>query len=161
DAETPWPQRFEIQAQKAPFVLAGQKLQAGRYVFQVKHHRTADRPGAESRASVVGDFTEELTSNVLNHVPAVNYFFLITNVPSSKDAVAKVDEKRSELLSPFESLNADVLWQEHVYAWLDQSPHVWKAFPEIFPGHIVPFLGQIAAHDPDGLPRSVRIAIET
>lgn len=161
DAETaPQPMLFEVIAKKPQFMASGLPLKPGRYLFQVKHHRTADRPGTEVRSAVVSDFGAELSSNVLSRPDAVNYFFLITNVPSSKDAISKVDEKRMQLLAQRTDIQADVLWQDHVFSWLDQSPQVWGTFSELFPGNVVPILGQIAESSPKGLPRSVKLAVE-
>jgi NACHT domain len=162
DAETaPTPTLFEVIAEKPQFLTSGSPLKPGRYLFQVKHHRTTDRPGSEVRSAVVSDFEKELSSNVLNRADPVNYFFLITNVPSSKDSISRVDEKRMQLLSQRTDIQADVLWQDHVFSWLDQSPQVWSTFAELFPGNVVPLLGQVAGPAPQGLPRSVRIAVET
>lgn len=162
DAETaPLPALFEIVVDKPPFFPADIRLKAGRYVFQVKYHRTTDHPGSGVRSTVLSDFETEIISNVLNRDPseAVNYFFLITNVASSKESVARVDEKRKELLGGRTDIAADVLWQEHIISWLDQSPRVWNSFPELFPGMVVPVIGQIAASSSQALPRSIRIAV--
>ncbi len=162
DAETaPEPTLFEVVAEKPQFLSSGFPLKPGRYLFQVKHHRTTDHPGAEVRSAVVADFGNELSRNVLCRPDPVNYFFLITNVPSSKDSITKVDEKRMQLLSQRTDIHADVLWQDHVFSWLDQSPQVWSTFAELFPGNVVPLLGQVAGPSPQGLPRSIRIAVET
>src|SRR5205085_164992 len=55
----------------------------------------------------------------------------------------------------------DVLWSEHVSAWLDQYPQVWTSFPDLFAGRIVPALGTIAANDNRGMARSFRMALTT
>src|SRR5688500_17477552 len=49
----------------------------GRYLFQVKHHRTTDIRSSDARASVISDFVSELKKNVLNRVgdERVNFFF--------------------------------------------------------------------------------------
>lgn len=161
DAETlPPTTAYEVVLHETPFLLADLRLKPGRYVFQVKHHRTTDNPISAARSAVVADFQKELVSNAIDSNPPVNYFFLITNVPASKESISKVDEKRRELLKDRRDLYADVLWQEHVISWLDQFPKVWPAFPEIFPGSVVPVLGQIAASSTQPITRSVRLAIE-
>lgn len=116
------------------------KLATGRYLFQVKHHRTIDSPVASVRNVVVSDFEKEMRENVLGRTgtDAINCFFLVTNVPSSKEAIEKVDRSKAELLGERKDFHADVLWQEHVVAWLDQSPAVWPAFAELFAGGVVP-----------------------
>jgi hypothetical protein len=57
---------------------------AGRYLFQVKHHRTVDTRISDVRKVVISDFDKELRKNVLTRSgnEKANYFFLITNVPS-------------------------------------------------------------------------------
>lgn len=138
-------------------------IRPGRYLFQVKHHRLSDRPPTTVRGAVVQDFSMELSSNVLTRSQddPIDYFFLITNVPSSRDAVQRVDEKRSTLLKLRSGLHADVLWQEHVNAWLDQTASVWNAFPEIFAGSVVPYLGRVASESDKGPSHSVRLALQT
>ncbi len=136
-------------------------VRPGRYIFQVKQHRTTDRPGAVTRAAVIQDFVDELSSNILprEEEDKVDYFFLITNVPSSRDSFEKLDQKRNEYLRGRPGLHAEVLWQEHLIAWLDQAASVWSAFPELFAGRVTPYLGKIAEKDPKGLPLSIRIAL--
>lgn len=133
----------------------------GRYLFQVKHHRTSDRPSSEARQAVITDFRRELESNVLKRdgEERVNYFILVTNVPSSKDAIAKIDRMRSDLLRDIHNLHADVWWRERVVTYLDQMPSVWGSFPEMFAGGIAPFLAQVVDQKAKGLPRAIRIAI--
>lgn len=133
----------------------------GRHLFQVKHHRTSDRPSSEARQAVIADFKRELKDNVLQRKAdeKVNYFFLITNVPSSKDAIAKIDKIRGDLLQGVQNLHADVWWQESVVAYLDHMASVWPSFPEMFAGGTVPFLAQVVDQQSKGLPRAIRIAI--
>ena len=133
----------------------------GRYLFQVKHHRTADKRLSEARQAVLADFIRELKSNVLSREgdERVNYFFLVTNVPSSKDALEKLDEKRSTLLRNSPNLHADVWWQERIITHLDQMPSVWNSFPEMFAGGIVPFLARVVDQTSEGLPRAIRLAV--
>lgn len=164
DAETrPPTQPMEFVVDKRTFFPPRLRLMPGRHLFQAKHHRMSDHPGSTVRSAVVADFEREILDNVLNRGAGdrVNYFFLTTNVPASKDAISKVDEKRRELLAGRNDIHADVLWQEHVTSWLDQSPGVWAAFPELFAGMQVPMLGRIATVDPQGLPRSFRMAVDS
>jgi hypothetical protein len=133
----------------------------GRYLFQVKHHRTVDASLTEARRVVIGDFERELKRNVKGRVGAerVNYFFLVTNVPSSKDALAKLDKKRTTLLQGIPNLHADVWWQEQIVAYLDQVPKLWNAFPEMFAGNTVPLLAEVVRSAPGILARAVRTAL--
>ena len=66
----------------------------GQYLFQAKYHRTGEQRLTDIRSIVVREFEAELTKNVLHHPDRqdVNYFFLVTNVPSSKDSLRKIDE---------------------------------------------------------------------
>ena len=100
-----------------------QRPRKGRYLFQVKHHRTDDKRLSEVRQSVISDFRSELKNNVLTRVgdEKVNYFILITNVPSSKDALLKLDTLRRKLLKNTRNLHADIWWQEMVVTYLNQS----------------------------------------
>jgi len=133
----------------------------GRYLFQVKHHRTTDRRLSDARQAVVADFEKELKINVLKREghERVNYFFLITNVPSSKDTLDKLDRIRNKLLGNAPNLHADVWWQEMITTHLDQMPSVWNSFPEMFAGGIVPFLAKVVDQTSEGLPRAIRLAI--
>lgn len=137
-------------------------IEKGRYLFQVKHHRTVDTRISDARASVLSDFETELKENVLSlkGIDQVNYFFLITNVPSSKDALSKLDFKRKELLSKNKTLHADIWWQEHIIAFLDQLPSLWQSFPEMFAGGKPPLIAEIVTQTDKGLSRAVRIALE-
>jgi hypothetical protein len=163
DAETaPLTKPVQVDVKTSPLWPFRGHLNPGRYFFQVKHHRMADRQPSAIRTIVIEEFERELMTNVLNRDSSdrVNYFFLVTNVPASKEAISRVDEKRKELLINTHDLHADVLWQEQIVAWLDQSPHVWNSFPELFAGMKVPVLGQVAdTATSEGLPRSVKIAI--
>lgn len=131
-----------------------------RLVFQVKHHRMLDRPPTDARQVLIADFRREL-GNCLkrqSNDQAVS-FFLITNVPSSNDAITKIDRIRTELLRGTESFHADVWWQETVIARLDQMPSVWVSFPEMFAGGTVPQIAQIAHSESKGIARAIRLAI--
>ena len=152
---------FEVDARVPPLLPMRRALKTGRYSFQVKHHRMADRQSTAVRSLVISDFEKELRLNILSRdeKDRPQYFFLVTNVPSSKEAIAKLDEKRKEILADTQDLHADVLWQDHVVAWLDQSPRVWNTFPEIFSGSKVPTLGQVANRSAQGLSRALRLAV--
>jgi hypothetical protein len=132
----------------------------GRYLFQVKHHRTSEGV-TEARRVVVSEFAREIETNVLSRQDdeRVNYFFLVTNVPASGDVLERVDQVRRDLLVNTKALYADVWWKERVTAHLDSMPSVWSSFPEIFAGGVPPFLSKVAGRQPEGLPRAVRIAI--
>lgn len=164
DAETaPGNPYFEFQMpdkgqQLETFV---QSPRPGRYLFQVKHHRTSDGQMSEARHAVIADFRKELRNNVLNRKSdqSVNYFFLITNVPSSKEALERIDRARKELLKSVGRLHADVWWQERIVAFLDQMPSVWSSYPELFAGHIPPLFARVVSMRPEGIPRAIRIAI--
>src|ERR1700678_2835500 len=145
----------------ADFLGSAHLFRPGRYVFQAKHHGTRDRPPSVPRGAVVADFDSEVTKNVLleTSLEPVDHFFLVTNVPGSRDAVTKIDEKRRDFNRQRPQLYTDVLWQEHVIAWLDQFPAVWRAFPEIFPGGQAPILAEVAGTPSEELPRSLRLAL--
>ena len=134
----------------------------GRYLFQVKYHRTTDKRISDVRQAVVTDFVAELQKNVLKRKGSqrVNYFILITNVPSSRDALKKIDNEKLRLLNNTESLYADIWWQERIVSYLDQMPSVWNSFPELFPGGMVPILAKVVDRGSNGFPRAVRLAID-
>jgi hypothetical protein len=164
DAETPpGSSYFSVSIPPSRNGIDRGPIKPGRYLFQAKHHRMTERPPATVRSEVLQEFSEELTLNVLprSNTEGVDFFFLITNVPSSREAFDKVDDRRRESLQAKRELHADILWCEHLTAWLDQGVTVWPAFPEIFAGGVVPYLGKVASEDPGGLPRSIRLAIKT
>ena len=132
----------------------------GRYLFQAKFHSTTDHRLSELRSVVTRDFDRELTKNVLNRDDRrdVNYFFLVTNVPSSRDAISAVDEIRQGLRSTHPRLHSDIWWGEQLKAFLDWSPELWIAFPELFPGNTPPILARVISNE-GSLPRSFRLAI--
>ncbi len=138
-----------------------QRPDKGRYLFQVKHHRTTEKRLSELRQSVIADFRSELKENVLTRKgdERVNNFFLITNVPTSKNALSKLDTTRRNLLKNTKNLHADIWWQETIISYLDQMPSVWNSFPEIFAGSVVPFIASIVNRTDEGLPRTFRLAI--
>lgn len=164
DGETaPGNPYFEFQVGDKSRELQGPFLppRVGRYLFQVKHHRTSEGQLSDARRVVIAEFAKELKNNVLcrNGEERVNYFFLVTNVPSSKDALEKIDQVRIELLKKFNYLHADVWWKERVTALLDSMPSVWRSFPEIFAGGTLPLLGHVVSQTSEGLPRAIRMAI--
>ncbi|HEX8396353.1 MAG TPA: hypothetical protein VF644_02835 [Pyrinomonadaceae bacterium] len=138
-------------------------IQKGRYLFQVKHHRTVDVRLQDARSTVISDFETELKNNVLNREgdERVNNFFLITNVPSSRDSIQSIDNKRRELLENHPNLHVDVWWQETVIAYLDQLPQLWTSAPEMFAGNKVPFLGEFVSGQSNPLSRAIRLALES
>ncbi len=144
-----------------PFLLPPRP---GRYLFQAKYHRTGEERLSDLRARVVHEFRHELTTAVLNPPDRndVNYFFLVTNLSSSKDAQRKVDDIRKELLRTRRNqLHADVWWAEMLTAWLDWSPTIWLSFPDIFPGGIIPRPLTIPGADTDESSRPFRLAVST
>jgi hypothetical protein len=164
DAETPpGSSYFTVSIPPSRDGIDPGPIKPGRYLFQAKHHRMTERPATTVRSEVLQEFTEELNLNVLprSDMQGVDFFFLITNVPSSREVFDKVDERRRSPLQAKRELHADILWCEHLTAWLDQGVTVWPAFPEIFAGGVVPHLGKVASEDPGGLPRSIRLAIKT
>ncbi|MDP8935145.1 MAG: hypothetical protein M3N42_13645 [Cyanobacteriota bacterium] len=164
DAETaPGNPYFEYQVDdvKPPLNNIFTPPRKGRYLFQVKHHRTGDTRISDVRQSVLSDFEEELEKNVLNRSgnEQVNYFFLITNVPSSKDSLEKLDKKRIILSRKTSNLHVDIWWKEQLIAFLDAMPNLWLSFPEIFAGGKVPFVAEVAGQTDKHLSRPLRIAI--
>ena len=133
----------------------------GRYLFQAKYHSTAEHRLSDLRALVVREFTEELQGAVLRRTDRqdVNYFFLVTNLSASKEAIAKVDDLRSRLLRGKRTLHADVWWRERITALLDWSPDLWLAFPQLFPGGVAPLLAHALSHASEGLSRTFRLAM--
>lgn len=154
---------FEFQVSEARTTPQGifQPPRKGRYLFQVKHHRTIDKKLSEARQVVLADFAAELENNVLKRKNGeqVNYFILVTNVPASKDALEKLDQKRVDLLRHTSNLHADVWWQESMIAHLDIMPSAWNSFPEMFAGGMVPLLAKIVDHTSTGIQRAIRLAI--
>ena len=69
--------------QDDPFV---EPPRPGRYLFQAKYHRTGDQRLTDLRTTVIREFRNSLTSDVLNRRDRrnVNYFFLVTNVPAMR-----------------------------------------------------------------------------
>ncbi len=152
---------YQLSGINAPQGNVFSRPEKGRYLFQVKYHRTTDIPPGDARKAILADFRRELKTNVLSRTKdeRVNYFFLITNVPSSKEAINKIDRVREQLMKDMRNLHADVWWKDKVAAFVDCMPMIWKSFPEIFAGSKVPFIADIAAQTNIGLSRSVKIAL--
>ena len=133
----------------------------GRYLFQAKYHRTGERRLSELRSIVAKEFKDALTGDIVNRIDRkdVNYFFVVTNVSASKDSVSKVDEIRTEILKEKQHIHADVWWGERITASLDWAPHLWPAYPELFPGGVPPLLGMATTQRPEGLSRTLKLAI--
>ena len=133
----------------------------GRYLFQAKYHQTGEHRLSDLRTRVVQDFARELDTAVLGRADRrdVNYFFLVTNVPASKNALAQIDEVRRRLLRKRKHLHADVWWGERITAFLDWYPDIWPAFPDVFRGGIPSLLAQTFTRDSHGLSRPIRVAV--
>ena len=133
----------------------------GRYLFQAKYHRTGDQRLSDLRATVVREFKNELQKNVLDRPDRndVNYFFLVTNIPASDDAITRVDRVRTDLLHTPRRLHADVWWGERITALLDWAPHLWNEFSEIFPGAVPPLITFPDHNDHRKLLRTFRTAL--
>lgn len=114
------------------------------YLFQVKHRCTHE---TDARRAVVSDFEKELKNNVLTRGgnASVNYFFLITNVSGSKDALEKLDKKPAEILKDYKNLHADIWWKEQVISFLDGMPNLCNSFSEMFAGGKVPFIANVGS----------------
>ena len=133
----------------------------GRYLFQAKYHRTGEQRVSDLRSTVVREFRQALTKDVLNRQDRndVNYFILVTNITSSQKALQHLDDLRLELLKDRDRLHADIWWGEMVTTSLDWSPHLWQAFPELFPGAVPPLLASAVTSNASGLPRKLRLAV--
>lgn len=153
---------FQIENNQSPSQRIGTPPQKGRYFFQVKHHRTIDTRLSDARSAVISDFDKELKKNVLDRHgnDRVNFFFLVTNVPSSEKSIAEIDKRQKEIRKSRPYLYADVWWSETVEAYLDQMPQLWHTYPSLFAGGKVPFLAEISYQGNKGLPRATRLAIE-
>lgn len=163
DAEMPDGSGLAFNLQPAHRISGVPPGENGIGIFQVKHHRTVDGSPANARGAVIADFGKELARNVLPRTgtEGVSFFFLVTNVPGSREAFEKVDQKRQELLAEGPKIHADVLWGEHVTAWLDQYPQIWPSFPDLFAGRTVPALGTVTGNNVTGVARSYRLALTT
>lgn len=132
----------------------------GRYLFQSKFHRTTDTTLTDARRRVLSDFRTELMKNVLPRQDddRVNFFVLVTNVPSSADSIRRAGKVARELTGDLDDLYASIWWQERVIAHLDQLPRLWTGFPQLFAGNKPPSLAQIVTAE-SGTPRAVRLAV--
>ena len=132
----------------------------GRYLFQAKYHRMGEQRSSILRGRVVKEFKDTLRTTVLSDRSrgAVNYFFLVTNVTSSKHAHDKTDRIRKELLAHHPQLHADIWWGESITTSLDWSPDLWLAFPELFPGGVPPLLARAHSSIDEGRSRTLRVA---
>ena len=116
---------------------------------------------SDLRTTVVREFREALQSDLLDRPDRrdVDFFFLITNVSSSKNSLQKLETTRRAHLADRPGLRADVWWHESLIAFLDWAPNLWVAFPEIFPGARLPLLARALAEPTDGRPKAIRLAI--
>lgn len=132
----------------------------GRYVFQAKYHRMGEQRPSTLRGRVIQEFKNALNDVVLGDRGrgVVNYFFLVTNVTSSKYALDKTDEVRQELLADHRQLHADIWWGESITTSLDWAPDLWLAFPELFPGGVPPLLVSTHSSNEEALSRTFRVA---
>ncbi len=133
----------------------------GRYLFQVKYHRTGENRLSDIRSLVVREFKDALTKDVLIHSDRqdVNYFFLVTNVTASNDSFKKIDAIRTKLLKERHNLHVDIWWGEKITTFLDWSPKLWHAYPELFPGGVPPLFGMAATQLAEGLSRTLQLAV--
>ena len=132
----------------------------GRYLFQAKYHRMGEQRTSILRGRVVQEFKKALRETVLTDRSrgAVNYFFLVTNVTSSKHVLDKTDEARREILADHPKLHADIWWGETITTSLDWSPDLWLAFPELFPGGVPPLVVRAYRSNDEGRSRTFRVA---
>ena len=133
-----------------------------RYIFQIKHHRT-EHGVTSARARVIEDLRRELAENVMRLAvqDEPTSFFLVTNVPASKQAWDAVETIRSEIGAKQPALHIDVWWKEVVTALLDAVPSAWVGFPEIFAGRTPPVLAQVASRGDARASRAFRLAAES
>ena len=151
--------RYEITSEHSNHPLV-ESPRPGRYLFQVKYHRTGEKRLSDIRSVVTREFKNALTVEVLNRSDRqdVNYFFLVTNISASKDSIRKVDEVRTDLLKSKQYLHADVWWAERITAALDWAPELWPTFPELFHGGVPPILGMATTEQAEGLSRTLSLA---
>ena len=164
DGETA-PNNPYIEFRPSTDILSSNKVnetipRPGRYLFQVKYHRTGEQRLSDVRALVVREFEKELVENVLARSDRrdVTYFFLVTNVFASRDSVAKLDDIRKRVLRGRRTLHADIWWGERIVAHLDTSPKVWSSFPEIFPGSVPPMIAQVVNESAAGVAQAFRLS---
>lgn len=144
-----------------PSDLGRQPPRPGRYLFQVKFHRTSEQKNTYLRSKVVSEFRNALRDDILHRSDRddVDYFVLVTNVSASKKAIDRVERIREELRPTRRRLHADVWWGERVTTELDWSFGLWRSFPELFPGHRPPTLAEASSQSPEGLARTLRLAV--
>jgi len=111
----------------------------GNTLIQVKHHKIDGIGGTAARAAVITDFRTEVRNNYLPQLKKrkVNNFILITNVPSSDNAIQRITAAKKEIL-PKNSGGVIVYWRDRLIALLDSAPSVWPAFPHLFAGGVPP-----------------------
>ena len=133
----------------------------GRYQFQAKYHVTGHDKLSALRARVLREFETSLTDDILNRPDRsdVDYFFMVTNVPSSDASLSRLDELRKRLLIGRPTLHADIWWGERITSALDWAHTLWPAFPEIFPGGVPPVISQASHDSAEGLAQTLRLAI--
>ena len=104
---------------------------AGRYLFQVKFHKTGEQRLSDVRTSVVREFRKALQNDVLDRPDRrdVDFFFLVTNVSASKASLRRLGYARRGRTDRQPNLQADIWWRESIIAFLDWAPHLWAAFP--------------------------------
>ncbi len=146
---------------KHPNNIITEPPRPGRYIFQAKYHRTGEQRLSDLRTLVVREFKNALVGDVLNRQDRknVNYFILVTNVSGSDTALDKLDKVRSDLLRGNRSLHGDIWWSERITTWLDWSPELWHAFPELFPGSVPPVSALAFKNQAEGLSRTLKLAI--
>ena len=148
-----------------PFASSSHSLlmppRPGRYLFQTKYHPTGTHRLSDLRGRVVQEFATELQNAILRRPDRrnVDYFFLVTNVPASKNALAQIDKIRARRVPRNRRLHVDVWWAETITTFLDWSPKLWFAFPEVFPGSTPPLLAQAFAPETRASSRPIRTAI--
>lgn len=158
------PHFFELQLDAIPPKFIGQTPpKEGRYIFQVKWHRTNDITADELTRRVLSDFSQELRKNILNRTEdeKVDFFFLITNVPLSDDRRKKFESSRKQLLKDDATgLHAEIWWQEWLTAQLNHLPDLAHAYPQLFAGGKPPFERKPAERKKEELPVAIQILIK-
>ena len=134
---------------------------AGRYLFQVKFHKTGEQRLSDLRTSVVREFKKALQTDVLDRSDRhdVDYFFLVTNVSASKESIRRMSFPKRYHTARRPILHADIWWRESIIAFLDWAPYLWAAYPEIFPGGTPPLLAQAYADVKAEKAKALRLAI--
>ena len=135
--------------------------QPGRYLFQAKYHKTGEQRLSDLRTTVVSEFSKSLNDDVLKRSDRqdVKFFFLVTNVTSSKEALRKVRDVGQRIGKLPQSLQAGVWWGERITAFLDWAPQLWASYPEIFPGGVPPLMVQAFGQYSERKPQAFRLAI--